>query len=172
MRFQDSILWTDQCVISMSSKPCGRRNCSRSVCAVWLTGEQHARVFNTWSKELYQIAACKFCAGVIAVAVFGLYGSATSKFDISARLQESGAFEDFWDTFAFAANGIVFFFAGASSMNFIIRCLLLGMQGGTATAADSTGFTLLEQHSCIEIQDTFLFCLLAWFCTCIDRQAA
>jgi NhaP-type Na+/H+ or K+/H+ antiporter len=60
-------------------------------------------------------------AGVVAVAVFGLYGSATSKFDISAKLQESGAFEDFWDTFAFVANGIVFFFAGASSMNFVIR---------------------------------------------------
>ena len=64
---------------------------------------------------------CEFTAGVVAVAVFGLYGSATSKFDISAKLQESGAFEDFWDTFAFVANGIVFFFAGASSMNFVIR---------------------------------------------------
>jgi NhaP-type Na+/H+ or K+/H+ antiporter len=60
-------------------------------------------------------------AGVVAVAVFGLYGAATSKFDISAKLRESGAFEDFWDTFAFVANGIVFFFAGASSMNFVIR---------------------------------------------------
>lgn len=61
-------------------------------------------------------------AGVIAVAVFGLYGAATSKFDISPKLEESGAFEDFWDTFAFVANGIVFFYAGASSMNFVIRC--------------------------------------------------
>ena len=59
--------------------------------------------------------------GVIAVAVFGLYGAATSKFDISAKLEESGAFEAFWDTFAFVTNGVVFFFAGASSVNFVIR---------------------------------------------------
>ncbi len=58
------------------------------------------------------------------MAVFGLYGAATSKFDISPKLEESGAFEDFWDTFAFVANGIVFFYAGASSMNFVIRCRL------------------------------------------------
>ena len=64
---------------------------------------------------------CCHVAGVVAVAVYGLYGAATSKFEISAKLQESGAFEDFWDTFAFVANGIVFFFAGASSMNFVIR---------------------------------------------------
>lgn len=57
------------------------------------------------------------------MAVFGLYGSATSKFDISPKLVESGAFESFWDTFAFVANGIVFFFAGASSLNFVIRYL-------------------------------------------------
>ena len=60
-------------------------------------------------------------AGVVAVAVYGLYGSATSKYDISPKLEESGAFESFWDTFAFVANGIVFFFAGASSLNFLIR---------------------------------------------------
>jgi len=65
-------------------------------------------------------APCKV-SGVIAVAVFGLYGAATSKFDISAKLEESGAFDDFWDTFAFVANGIVFFYAGASSINFVIR---------------------------------------------------
>ncbi len=34
--------------------------------------------------------------GVVAVAVYGLYGSATSKFDISPKLEESGAFESFW----------------------------------------------------------------------------
>ena len=55
------------------------------------------------------------------MAVYGLYGSATSKYDISPKLEESGAFESFWDTFAFVANGIVFFFAGASSLNFLIR---------------------------------------------------
>lgn len=65
-------------------------------------------------------APCKV-SGVIAVAVFGLYGAATSQFDISAKLEESGAFEDFWNSFAFVANGIVFFYAGASSVNFLIR---------------------------------------------------
>ncbi len=67
-------------------------------------------------------ACCAAAAGVIAVAVFGLYGAATSKFDISDNLEESGAFVYFWDTFAFVANGIVFFYAGASSVNFVIRC--------------------------------------------------
>ena len=70
----------------------------------------------------YILKACLLAVGVVAVAVFGLYGSATSKFDISPKLVESGSFESFWDTFAFLANGIVFFFAGASSLNFIIRC--------------------------------------------------
>ena len=74
------------------------------------------------NEDCIEIPACAV-AGVVAVAVFGLYGAATSKFDISPKLVESGAFESFWDTFAFVANGIVFFFAGASSLNFVIRFL-------------------------------------------------
>lgn len=82
------------------------------------------RIRASWCWTLVNLGP-PFLAGVIAVAVFGLYGAATSKFDISAKLEESGAFDDFWDTFAFVANGIVFFYAGASSINFVIRCSLL-----------------------------------------------
>ncbi len=60
-------------------------------------------------------------SGVIAVVVFGLYGSATGKWHMSPRVVESGAFEIFWDTVVFAFNGLIFFFAGASSINFFWR---------------------------------------------------
>lgn len=85
-------------------------------------------------------------AGVISVAVFGLYGAATSKFDISDNLEESGAFVYFWDTFAFVANGIVFFYAGASSVNFVIRSAALlffspSFPSGRCTPADACMLT-------------------------------
>ena len=60
-------------------------------------------------------------AGVIAVAVFGLYGAATSKWDMSVKVEESGAFEAFWDTLSFSVNGIVFFYSGAACINFFVR---------------------------------------------------
>lgn len=60
-------------------------------------------------------------SGVIAVVVFGLYGSATGRWHMSPRVVESGAFEIFWDTVVFAFNGLIFFFAGASSINFFWR---------------------------------------------------
>lgn len=60
-------------------------------------------------------------SGVIAVVVFGLYGSATGKWHMSPRVVESGSFDTFWDTVCFAFNSLVFFFAGASSINFFWR---------------------------------------------------
>lgn len=64
-----------------------------------------------------------FCgAGVIAVAVFGLYGAATSKWDMSVKVEESGAFDAFWDTIAFIVNAIVFFYSGVACINFFVRC--------------------------------------------------
>jgi hypothetical protein len=60
-------------------------------------------------------------SGVIAVVVFGLYGSATGKWHMSPRVVESGSFDIFWDTVCFAFNSLVFFFAGASSINFFWR---------------------------------------------------
>ncbi len=60
-------------------------------------------------------------SGVIAVVVFGLHGSATAVWGMSAKVVESGSFDVFWDTLNFALNGIVFFYAGASSVNFFWR---------------------------------------------------
>ena len=46
--------------------------------------------------QSYLTPRTTLAAGVVAVAVYGLYGSATSKFDISPKLEESGSFESFW----------------------------------------------------------------------------
>lgn len=59
--------------------------------------------------------------GVVAVAVYGLYGAATSKWDMSAKVEESGVFDAFWDTLSFVVNGIVFFFSGVACINFFVR---------------------------------------------------
>ena len=60
-------------------------------------------------------------SGVISVVVFGLYGSANGKWNMSSRITESSIFDTFWDTLSFMLNGIVFFFAGASAVNFFWR---------------------------------------------------
>ena len=60
-------------------------------------------------------------SGVIAVVVFGLYGSATAKWGLSPKVAESGVFDEFWDTVGFAVTGMVFFFSGVSSVNFFVR---------------------------------------------------
>jgi NhaP-type Na+/H+ or K+/H+ antiporter len=59
--------------------------------------------------------------GVISVAVFGLYGAATSKWELSAKVEESGAFDAFWDSIAFITNAIVFFYSGVACINFFVR---------------------------------------------------
>jgi hypothetical protein len=43
------------------------------------------------------------------------------RWDISIKVQESGAFESFWDSIAAACNGLVFFYSGVSIVNFFIR---------------------------------------------------
>eukprot|EP00884_Botryococcus_braunii_P006187 jgi/Botrbrau1/1556/Bobra.0107s0044.1 len=60
-------------------------------------------------------------SGVIAVAVFGLYGTATTRWDMPAKVELSGGFYSFWDTLSFAVNGIVFFYSGAACVNFFVR---------------------------------------------------
>ena len=39
----------------------------------------------------------------------------------SPQVAEAGHFFSFWDTVSYAVNGLVFFFAGASAVNFFIR---------------------------------------------------
>ena len=60
-------------------------------------------------------------SGVIAVVVYGLYGSATAKWGLSPKVAESGIFDTFWDTIGFAITGMVFFFSGVSCVNFFVR---------------------------------------------------
>ncbi|KAL4430847.1 hypothetical protein ABPG75_006103 [Micractinium tetrahymenae] len=64
-------------------------------------------------------------SGVIAVCIFGLYGSATGHWGMLAtdagKDSESGIHEAVWDTVAFAANALVFFWSGISSVNFVAR---------------------------------------------------
>ncbi|KAI7841566.1 hypothetical protein COHA_004736 [Chlorella ohadii] len=60
-------------------------------------------------------------SGVIAVCLFGLYGSASGHWGMLATDAESGIHEAVWDTVAFAANALVFFWSGISSVNFVAR---------------------------------------------------
>eukprot|EP00884_Botryococcus_braunii_P001577 jgi/Botrbrau1/1141/Bobra.0162s0032.1 len=59
-------------------------------------------------------------SGVIAVVVFGLHGSATAVWGMSAKVVESGSFDVFWDTLSFALNGNRVLLRGASSVNFFL----------------------------------------------------
>ena len=59
-------------------------------------------------------------SGPIAVVAYGLYGSATGKWGMSGKVV-TGIFDSFWDTISFITNGIVFFFAGCSAVNFFVR---------------------------------------------------
>lgn len=81
-------------------------------------------------------------SGVIAVVVMGIYGSATGKWDMSPRTAESGHFFSFWDTISFAVNGIVFFFAGASAVNFFVRSAEELKETGTVDVVFATFWRL------------------------------
>lgn len=59
-------------------------------------------------------------AGVVAVAVMGLYGAATNWWDMSTHSHQT--FDGFWETLAFIVNSLVFLYSGASVINFFIRC--------------------------------------------------
>lgn len=60
-------------------------------------------------------------SGVIAVVVYGLYGSANTLWDMSPRARESKIFENFWDVMSLLTNGVVFFYAGALATVFFWR---------------------------------------------------
>lgn len=55
------------------------------------------------------------------MAVYGLYGAATNKWDIHIKIEAGGAFDAFWETIAFIVNGIIFFYSGVACINFIVR---------------------------------------------------
>ena len=58
---------------------------------------------------------------MVAVAVFGLYGAATNKWEMSAKIEQAGVFDGFWDTLAYITNAIVFFYSGVACINFLVR---------------------------------------------------
>ena len=64
-------------------------------------------------------------SGVIAVVTFGLFGNATFLWGMTGSAFKSGDFDAMWDMVSFAANGLVFFWAGLASMNFIIRSITM-----------------------------------------------
>ena len=69
-------------------------------------------------------------SGPIAVVCFGLFGAATSRWDMTVNTAASSKFDTFWDTLSFAMNGLVFFFAGVSAVNFFIRSSEVWHPGG------------------------------------------
>jgi NhaP-type Na+/H+ or K+/H+ antiporter len=76
---------------------------------------------------------------VIAVAVYGLYGAATNKWDISLKIEAHGAFDAFWETMAFIVNGIIFFYSGVACINFIVRYVLTDPAGCLVNSVECWG---------------------------------
>ncbi|GMH41236.1 hypothetical protein BSKO_09146 [Bryopsis sp. KO-2023] len=79
-------------------------------------------------------------SGVIAVVVYGLYGSATLNWYMSSKARESGVFQTFWDVIGLVINGMVFFFSGASAYNFFQRSMVDIYQDKTFSSAFVTTF--------------------------------
>ena len=60
-------------------------------------------------------------SGVIAVCVYGLYGSATHHWGKLATDEESGVQTAVWDSVSYVANALVFFWAGIAAVNLVAR---------------------------------------------------
>ncbi len=54
--------------------------------------------------------------------MYGLYGAGSMNWRMSLQSKREAAMARFWDVISFALNGIIFFYVGASSANFVIRC--------------------------------------------------
>ena len=52
---------------------------------------------------------------------YGLYGASSMTWHMSIKSKREGWMEHFWDVLGFATNGIIFFYVGVSSANFLIR---------------------------------------------------
>ncbi|KAG1680362.1 hypothetical protein FOA52_015453 [Chlamydomonas sp. UWO 241] len=59
-------------------------------------------------------------SGVIAVVVYGVYGSVTMLWGLSKQLIQAGTITGAYDIIVFVLNGIIFFFVGASATNLTI----------------------------------------------------
>eukprot|EP00892_Ulva_mutabilis_P007352 jgi/Ulvmu1/498/UM001_0506.1 len=80
-------------------------------------------------------------SGVTAVVVFGLYGSATLKWDMSASAA-SQSFPAFWNVLGQITNTVVFFFSGAACVNFVLRSTTELQEEGAGSALAVTLFRL------------------------------
>ena len=63
-------------------------------------------------------------SGVIAVVTFGLFGNYLSLWGMTGSAVKTGEFKTIWETISFMANGIVFFWAGLASLNFLMRSIV------------------------------------------------
>jgi hypothetical protein len=85
------------------------------------SGTQEAAAVLSLAYLTYYVADAQLdSSGVVAVVVFGLYGNAHGAFELagSPRELEAAAAQQ---AVAFALNAVVFFFAGASCVNFTVR---------------------------------------------------
>eukprot|EP01025_Chloroclados_australasicus_P022893 TRINITY_DN23409_c1_g1_i7.p1 TRINITY_DN23409_c1_g1~~TRINITY_DN23409_c1_g1_i7.p1 ORF type:complete len:1503 (-),score=153.99 TRINITY_DN23409_c1_g1_i7:350-4858(-) len=64
-----------------------------------------------------------YVSGVIAVVVYGLYGSYSLKWDLETTRENENMFNNFWTALAQIVNSVVFFFSGASVFNFFVRSI-------------------------------------------------
>ncbi|GIM04957.1 hypothetical protein Vretimale_9399, partial [Volvox reticuliferus] len=76
-------------------------------------------------------------SGCIGAVAYGLYGSATLLWGMSTKARLSGIFTQFWAVMTFVINGLIFFYVGASSVNFTIR-------SAQSLYADSGGIQLVK----------------------------
>ncbi|KAI8101987.1 hypothetical protein M9434_007048 [Picochlorum sp. BPE23] len=62
-------------------------------------------------------------SGVIAVVTFGLFGNWMSMWGMTGSSVKTGEFKAIWEAISFAANGLVFFWAGVASLTYVIRAI-------------------------------------------------
>ena len=67
---------------------------------------------------------------MVCICVLGLYGAATSRWGMLATDASSGVHEAVWDSVAFLANGLIFFWAGIAAVNFVARRAGAGGRAG------------------------------------------
>ncbi|KAG2448639.1 hypothetical protein HYH02_006526 [Chlamydomonas schloesseri] len=60
-------------------------------------------------------------SGCVGSVAFGLYGSGTLLWGMSTKARLTGIFDKFWTVMTFLINGLIFFYVGASAVNFTIR---------------------------------------------------
>jgi hypothetical protein len=65
-------------------------------------------------------------SGVVAVVAYALYGANSYQYGFSSKGLRTGAFWRFYDVLALMLNGMVFFFVGASLVNFCLRWVVGG----------------------------------------------